>query len=86
MLAGGLAIGAPALVGFSITEVQLHYGDGHEFGTQALGLSYSKNSFISGVGIQVGINEGSDFLVGPIGPKVSLNVPGVQGLTIAMRF
>jgi hypothetical protein len=145
-LAGGLAIGAPALAGFSTTEVQLHYGDGYEFGSNStfaggfaeetsrqtitlehfsagkygtlfffvdffrdgasrapgnnksdqygeiygflsaktLGLTFNENSFISDVGIEVGINEGTDFLVGLIGPKVSFNVPGIQVLTFAV--
>ncbi len=141
-LAGGLAIGAPAVAGFSTTEVQLHYGDGYELGAnvfgaetaretitlehfsagqygelfffvdffrdidnaaggfgpksdqygeiygflsaRTLGLTFSENSFIKDVGIEVGINEGTNFFVGLAGPKVEFNIPGVQVLSVAL--
>ncbi|VAV92664.1 hypothetical protein MNBD_ALPHA07-2076 [hydrothermal vent metagenome] len=61
------------------------YGEIYGFlSAKTLGLSFSENSFIKDVGIEAGINEGTDFLVGLIGPKVEFNVPGVQVLTFAL--
>jgi len=61
------------------------YGEIYGFlSAKTLGLNFGDGSFIKDVGVEVGINEGTDFLVGLIGPKVEFNVPGVQVLTFAL--
>lgn len=145
-LAFGLTVGGAAHAGFSTTEVQLHYGGGYKFGSNATFASgfaettnratvtlehFSTNDigdlfffvdffvdnndaavagnsesdqygeiyytlhgkhfgldlgegFVSALDLQVGLNQGTDFSVGLIGPRVSFNVPGFQVLSLAL--
>jgi nucleoside-specific outer membrane channel protein Tsx len=42
------------------------------------------DSFINALDFQVGLNQGTDFSVALVGPRVSFNVPGFQVLTFAL--
>ena len=42
------------------------------------------DGFISALDFQVGLNQGTDFSVALVGPRVSFNVPGFQVLSLAL--
>ncbi len=48
-----------------------------------LGLNMG-DGFVSALDFQVGLNQGTDFSVGLIGPRLSFNVPGFQVLSLAL--
>jgi len=143
-LALGLMGSGAANAGFSMTEVQLHYGDGYKVGSNSTFPAFSETTgratvtlehfstndvgdlfffvdffvdsedevgtnlksdqygeiyytlhgkhfgldtgdgFISGLDLQFGLNQGTDFSVALVGPRVNFNVPGFPVLSLAV--
>ncbi|PWE30514.1 hypothetical protein DDZ14_15255 [Maritimibacter sp. 55A14] len=61
------------------------YGEiyGH-LSAKTVGLDFSDSGLIRDVGLDVGINQGTDFLVGLYGARVDFNVPGFNVLTFGL--
>src|SRR6056297_1412332 len=61
------------------------YGEIYAFlSGRNLGLSFAESGFIRDAGLEIGLNQGTDFSVGLIGPRVNFNVPGFNVLTFGV--
>jgi len=71
--------------GPSINTESDQYGEIYGFlSARNLGLAFSDSGFIRDAGIEIGLNQGTDFSVALLGPRVNFNVPGFSVLTLGV--
>lgn len=49
-----------------------------------LGLNFADSGVIRDAGIELGLNQGTDFSVALLGPRVNFNIPGISVLTFGV--
>lgn len=61
------------------------YGEVYGFlSGRNIGLSFSDSGLIRDAGLEIGLNQGTDFTVGLLGARVNFNVPGFNVLTFGV--